>query len=258
MLLPLVLLVAGMLLVMGLAVWRTNQTDVQQITVNVRRVQAQYLAKGALQLALLKARLFPTPLYDAAAYSVGKNPYYVHSSGYAHLSGAQNPQADIIPGPAFLTGDVTLKSGLVERLNIKKIPGASATDTQSDNLNTEDGLVSGDYRVDRYLNYFALDLADVSVVSPLMVDPPAVRVTGQDRISISTSSSCPILGKPDPYGGTFRILVISVQGARNNKQYGEETLRVVAQATIVSKMAGEYFRPWTEREDTFYKVKRPY
>lgn len=258
MLLPLVLIFSGMLLVTGLAIWRVNQTDVKQITVNVRRVQAQYLAKGALQLALLKARLFPTPFYDAAAYSVGKNPYYVHTKGYDHLKGVQNPTADLIPGPAFLTGDVDLKAGgILDRLNVKKIPGLAGGEVQADDLNAEDKLPAGDYTVDRYLNYFALDLGDMTVVSPNMAQPPNGVVSGQARVSISTTTDCPVLGKKDPYSGTFRIMSLMVQGARGNKQYGEETVRVVAVANITSKMGGE-MRSWTERDDTFYKVRRAY
>lgn len=256
MILPMVLLFSGMLLVTGLAVWRTNQTDVQQITVNVRRVQAQFLAKGALQLALLKARLLPTPLYDAAAYSVGKNPYYVHSSGYDHLkSGVMSPQAALVPGPAFLTGLGTddakvLGDGSLQRTNIKKVPGTSDGESQSDNLNSEDGLAGADFVVDRYLNFFALDLADSTVASPTMSQDPRISVKGQDKIRISTSAS-------DPYEGSFRILSINVQGARANQQYGVETLRVVAVASISSKIAGET-KSWTEREETIYKVRRPY
>lgn len=251
MLLPLTLLIAGMLLVTGLAVWRVNTTDVQQITVNVRRVQAQYLAKGALQLALLKAKLFPTPLYDAAAYSVGKNPYYVHSKGYAHLGSAYGGLSAIFPGPAFLTGEVEFSGTDLIRKKVKEITDQA----QRDDLNTEDGLTAQDFRVDRYLNFFALDLADSSYSSPMMVDPPGGSVAGQTSVLVSSGTNCPIFGKPDPYSGDFRILKISVRGA--SKQYGVETLEVIAVANVTSKMAGED-KSWSTREETFYKVSRTY
>ena len=53
----------------------------------------------------------------------------------------------------------------------------------------------------------------------------------------------------------FRILKISVRGA--NRQYGVETLHVIAVANITSKMAGED-KSWSTREETFYKVSRTY
>ncbi len=261
MVIPLVLVFSGLLLLTGMVIWRTNQADVSQIKLNIRRVQATFLAKGALQLALLKARLFPTPLYDAVAYSVGKNPYYVHSRGYAHLSDSPPaiplPLANIIQGPAFLTGEATLSSGRLTRKNVKEIPGSPAGSTQSDDLNTEDGLTGTDYRVDRYLNFFSLDIADSSVASPNMGDPPGGAVAGQSTISISSSSDCPIMGGTDPYSGSFRILEIKVQGARGNQMYGEETIRVIAVADITSKIAGVE-DSWSQREEILYKVRRRY
>ncbi|MBI3890787.1 MAG: hypothetical protein HY303_04580 [Candidatus Wallbacteria bacterium] len=269
MLLVMVLIVAAMLLVMGMAVWRANQTDVTQNTTNVRRVQAQYLAKGALQLALLKARLFPTPLYDSAAFSVGKNPYYVHSAGYSHFKPVDAKKCSLIPGPAFLTGESDISTDGLVRTNVKHINGGG-NDKQADDLNSEDGIVpgAGDYVVDRYLNFFALDLASRKNPDlPKVNEDPSVQIAGQDFISISDTEACKILGGKDPYSGRFRILSISVQGAAKNQLYGEETLRVVAVATIKSKIAGttkvgdetlSTKTEWSEREEMLYRVKRPY
>lgn len=254
-----VLLFSSLLLFAGLAIWNANQTDVKQITTNMARVQAQYLAKGALQIALLKARLLPTPLYDATFYSVGKNPYYLHSRGYGHLSETPPPKpvelAMVLPGPAFLTGEVTVAAdGTVNRTNVKTIPGAGSS-TDPDDLNRLDGLAGLDWKIDRYLNYFSLDLADRTTSSATMTAPPSGVVRGQPAVSVSETDACPVLGKPDPYSGTFHILGMSVQGARDNRQYGEETIRIVAEASVATKISGE-MRRWTMRENTIYKVRR--
>jgi len=257
--LVIVLTITSLLLISALYVWNTVRTDMSQNLVAIPRIQAQYLAKGAIQLALLKARRLPTQLYDAAFYAVGKNPSYVHSRGYAHLSdNPANPPSDplamVIQGPAFLTGDVTVSGSTVTRDNVKTIGGAPG-DTETDDLNATDGLASGDYRVDRYLNFFVLDLADRTVTSPTLTGPPGGSYAGQTTVSISEVTACPILGKADPFTGTFRILAMNVLGAKGNKQYGEEALRIVAEATVTTRVAGET-RTWGNREDMIYKTRR--
>ena len=59
-------------------------------------------------------RLLSTEAYDAAAYSVGKNPLYDHAAGYSNLKGTDilsetdnSSQGEFIvtnPGPAFSNG----------------------------------------------------------------------------------------------------------------------------------------------------------
>lgn len=246
--LVLVVLIASLLLIMGLTFWGTNQSDSRQVVKNVRFVQAQFLAKGALQIALLKARLCPTPLYDAVAYSVGKNPYYLHTKGYDHLEDAvgatPNPTSTIIPGPAFLTGDVAFgPGGELLRSNEKAIPGGDG-DRVAQDMNPFDGLTGEDWKVDQYLNYFIQDLKDVSL-------------GGQPMVSVSSSTPCPILGDTDPISGKFQIEGMMVAAPRGNRQYGAEALKVVAVATIRSRIAGVE-EEWTTRERTTYLVRRQY
>jgi hypothetical protein len=162
----------------------------------------------------------------------------------------------VIQGPAFLTGEVSFAGGALTRSKVKEIPG-SGNQEDPDDLNAQDGLSGKDHKVDRYLNFFVLDLADRTVSSAGLAAPPGGTVGGQSSISISETTPCPILGKPDPYAGTFRVLAMSVLGAKDNRQYGEEALRVIAEATVTTKIVGRTV-VWTTREDTIFKTRRRY
>jgi hypothetical protein len=259
--LVLVLMVSSLLLISGLMIWSALQTDIAQISVSIPRIQAEFLAKGALQLGLFKARCCPTPLYDAVSYSVGKNPYYVHSHGYGRLSdiapATLDPEVLTFPGPAFLTGDVTIDNAtgqLTSRTNVKTIPGAPSS-TDGDDLNPQDGLVNSDYKVDRYLNFFVLDLADRTVASPVLAGPPAVSVSGQSSVSVSETVDCPIMGGKDPYSGSLRIRAINILGGP--RQYGTDSVQLVAEASVSTRISGKD-QNWTVQAITIYRTRRRY
>jgi|GEM_PF-950320 len=124
---PLVFAFVGILSITVIMLLRSDRQDKPVIFHNLKHLQMKYVAKGALQHARLKMRLLSTPAYDAAAYAVGKNPYFDHSAGYADFptnwetilndpndfserGGGNITQAiqaaPIVtnPGPAFLAG----------------------------------------------------------------------------------------------------------------------------------------------------------
>jgi hypothetical protein len=261
--LVLVLMVTSLLLISGLTIWSSLRSDLSQAQVNIPRVQAEFLAKGALQLALLKARYCPTPLYDAVYYSVGKNPEYVHSSGYGHLSDGPvvpTPEiAQVLSGPAFLTGDVTINAGsglVTSRSGVKNIPGAAGS-TDTDDINGLDGLTNSDYTVDRYLNFFALDLADRTYTSPTLVQQPTGVFNGQANVSVSETFNCPIMNAMDPYSGSMRILGMTVLTSAGGQQYTTDSIQVVATASVATMLSGTV-RNWSVQASTIYKVRRRY
>lgn len=69
------------------------------------KVQAQFLARGAQQHFLLKMKYLAAQLYEASAYSVGRNPNY-DFGGYLRRVEADKvwPCDDLGVGPLFFTG----------------------------------------------------------------------------------------------------------------------------------------------------------
>lgn len=260
--LVMVLLVCFILGIASLTLWRVNTTDRGQIRLSIPRIQAQYLAKGALQLALLKARLCYTELYEAAFFSVGKNPFYMHKGGYAHLDKVQRGldyETDVatpfdgkrrfFPGPAFITGDVDLTGGVItSRTNVKSADCAGTVDTVPD----MDGDGTAENLVDEYLVQFRLDLCD-----RLTAAEKAGQWIGQPGITISTSELCHALGSPDPYEGRFWVSDMTVLGGKAGEQFKQEALKVVVRAQVSSAVAGKNAQ-WTAEETTIYRVDRDY
>jgi hypothetical protein len=70
------LLIASILLFSEIYLMKQAQSQIRLNTQHKLRLQAWFAARAAMQHAKLKCQLLPTQLYDAAEFSVGKNPYF--------------------------------------------------------------------------------------------------------------------------------------------------------------------------------------
>ena len=128
---PIVLAFIGVLSITVVALLKTNRQSLPGNYEIIKRMQMKFVAKGALQHARLKMRLLSTEAYDAAAYSVGKNPLYDHAAGYDNLDGTNTLGENVVsnrgtfivtnPGPAFLTGTAAINGINLERTNVEDI-----------------------------------------------------------------------------------------------------------------------------------------
>ena len=145
---PIVLSVIGILSVTVVALMKTNRQSLPGNYEIIKRMQMKFIAKGALQHARLKMRLLSTEAYDAAAYSVGKNPLYDHAAGYSNLKGTDilsetdnSSQGEFIvtnPGPAFLTGEAQINGSNLDRTNVEDINFDGSPDSWSGSYPTGD------------------------------------------------------------------------------------------------------------------------
>jgi hypothetical protein len=121
--LPIVMMFIFLISIAAVTLLRSSRQDLPQSFESLKHLQMKYIAKGAMQHARLKMTLLSTQAYDAAAYAVGKNPYYDHSAAYAQLG---QPPASFLgpndasnrgigtsgivtnPGPAFISGAVVV------------------------------------------------------------------------------------------------------------------------------------------------------
>jgi len=71
-----VLVFAVLLLVFFASMAFQHRSVAGRNKINLRDQQAFFAARAAMQHFLLKARLFPTELYDAVEFKQGKNPYF--------------------------------------------------------------------------------------------------------------------------------------------------------------------------------------
>ncbi|PCJ16946.1 MAG: hypothetical protein COB02_14870 [Candidatus Cloacimonadota bacterium] len=131
---PIVLTFIGILSITVISMLRSSKDEMPIVFNNIKHLQMKYLAKGAMQHARLKLKLLSTEAYDAAAYAVGKNPYFDHSVGYDFTGGVSTllnvgdqSQREAVtgsgivtnPGPAFISGTIDL--GATTRSKIRDI-----------------------------------------------------------------------------------------------------------------------------------------
>lgn len=104
----LVIMVSLVLSVFAAILWHSGRTSRKEIDRVVEKEQAAYVARGAQQHALLKFRLMPTELYDAVAFSIGKNPLYdfgrPHHDNKPESGTIGVEDAQSCEGPMFFTG----------------------------------------------------------------------------------------------------------------------------------------------------------
>lgn len=89
---PLVLLFATVLAVIGTVLIKTTRQTSRQNLTSYNQLQAHFVARAGMEHALLKIKYLHRELYDAICLSQGRNPLYDFS----------RPISATNPGPAFL------------------------------------------------------------------------------------------------------------------------------------------------------------
>lgn len=244
---PVVLGFIGLMSIAAVMLLQVNRQDLPRSFVNLKHLQMKYLAKGAQQHARLKMKLLSTQAYDAAAYSVGKNPFFDHSAGYDHLLmgngtlgqfSVSNEPVVTNPGPAFFTGTVEIAGGL-KRTDVSDVYDASAeswstggppngvgTDDISLFRHTPDPDAPTEMpalkRVNLALVRFWEDISTLDLNSPTW-DP--IYVHSQPAIRINQEVD-PVTGMADRFDASYRVSDMRVLAGRGNRLYGEEAVQV--------------------------------
>ncbi len=243
---PVVMGFIGLMSIAAVMLLQVNKQDLPRSFVNLKHLQMKYLAKGAQQHARLKMKLLSTQAYDAAAYSVGKNPFFDHSAGYSHLSMGNGVLGqfsvsgqDVVtnPGPAFFTGTVDVTGGL-KREDVSDVYEASAESWSTGG--PPDGVGADDIslfrhepdpdssempalkRVNLALVRFWEDISTLDLNSPTW-DP--IYVHSQPAIRINQEAD-PVTGMADRFDASYRVSDMRVLAGRGNRLYGEEAVQV--------------------------------
>jgi len=89
---PLVLLFATILAIIGTVLIKTTRHTSRQNLTNYNQLQAHFVARAGMEHALLKIKYLHRELYDAICLSQGRNPLFDFSRNISPMN----------PGPAFL------------------------------------------------------------------------------------------------------------------------------------------------------------
>ncbi len=224
-----VMIVALILGAIVAILWKSSAPSGTQAEQSFEKRQAEYLAKGAQQHALLKCRLLPTELYDAVSYSIGRNPYYDFGLGLKQpLEGDRISAVDAnrAPGPMFYTGS--------NRVDLK--PGANAGDPQRIVVDRT-GDIEGSYK-DRMGLLLSMFIYDISTLfpSPGDLDKSVVVVSSKDHTDKAMS---PIAGGPwaDPFVGNYKVQTLRILGLQGGRRYDRDTMLLTTVGSV--KRAGQ-------------------
>lgn len=219
-----VMIVALVLGALAAILWTSDEAP--QIEQTFEKFQAEFLAKGAQQHALLKCRLLPTELYDAVSYSIGRNPYYDFGVGLKEpldnstIASAliSDVDASRMPGPMFYTGEgeVTLQ------------PAADGTNAII--VRRTQGI-EGDF-ADRM--YLLLDMFtwDISTLFPDPSKPEECVVVVDSKPHRDLAMGGDAGTWQDPFIGNYKVQTLRILGLQGGRRYDRDTMLLTTVGSV--------------------------
>jgi len=242
-----VLILTTVLLITSMSLMRTGREYRNQVTKSIRELQVQYMAVGAIQHAELKVRLFPTELYDASMYSLGKNPSFdfseitptersllpdIRKNEYAPAAPCVRRANVYNPGPRFLTqgtlsADASAKWYMLDALDTSDMTAGQLSWFPAGWPMEEGVPVSNN---DLYLWRFRSDITNLPSIqrdlnwNDSMISDPY-------RLDIAVSNLF-------PYRATYDVVSLRVLSVAGQRRFNQEAVRMVAEASIIDPQTG--------------------
>ncbi|HPW59895.1 MAG TPA: hypothetical protein PLK58_14695 [Candidatus Rifleibacterium sp.] len=212
-----------------------------QITIQER--QAFFAARAAMQHFLLKAKLFPTELYDAVEFAQGKNPLcnftefdglsesgqnafeplgsraelYVRVLPTRELDSDKKPKYFYYPIPGK---NAFVRLGSYHNPDYRFLaPGLAASDPEIRYIKPE--APAAELKPDKYLKYYIRDCCNMTYEGTRL-QPPVEMVTDKtikdiNDFDIATSDGY-------PYTMNYRVNEVKIQSIKGLRKYGEEAI----------------------------------
>lgn len=207
--------------------WSSKSQSQAPLEQSFEKRQAEYLAKGAQQHALLKARLLPTELYDAISYSIGRNPYFDFGLGLKvqpSPSGPLDPQdADRNPGPMFYTGTVQE----ITLVDDPENPGPENKILRIRRTGVEDGSGAN---MGALREMFTFDVATLFPVPNLNSAVVVVDSRAHEDVAMGA-------GWQDPFVGNYKVQTLRILGLQGGRRYDKDTMMLTTIGSV--KRAGQ-------------------
>lgn len=243
-----VLVLTTVLLASAMTLMRSGREYRSQVTKSIRELQAQYMAAGAIQHAELKIRLFPTELYDASMYSLGKNPSFdfseitptertllppIRRTEYAPSAPCVRRANTYNPGPRFLSdgtisADASMKWYKLDSLDTADTAVGPSSWFPAGWPTDEGGQVPNN---DLYLWRFKHDITNLPSLQGDLNWNDAM-VSNPYQLDISTSNLF-------PYRATYEVLTLRVISVAGQRRFNQEAVRMVVEASILDPQTGQ-------------------
>jgi hypothetical protein len=213
--------------------------------------QAFFASRGAIQHFLLKAKLFPTELYDAVEISQGKNPLCNFTEFEGNVAGndafeistyrsdlyvrifpepEKNIKGEGVFGSKYFYHPLPGKNAFI-RLGSYHNPdyrflAPNLAQTSPEQRYVKPSPPSSALNAGKYLKYFIRDCTNM-VVDGVRMQPSLEMVRDKSIKKIHDWDAATMEGYP--YSMSYRIEKVEIQSIKGLRKYGEEAIEIVAE-----------------------------
>ena len=220
-----------------------------QLTIDER--QAFFAARAAMQHFLLKAKLFPTELYDAVELAQGKNPLcnfaefegstdsgqpafepvsarpelFVRVRPERELDMNQQPKYFYQPLPGK---DAFIRLGSFHNPDYRYLaPGLAKS--EPDDRYVKPNPPPAAAKPDKYLNYYIRDCSNM-LMDGARMQPPLEIVISPEVKNIQEWDAATMDGYP--YTMSYKVTDVKIQSIKGLRKYGEEAIEVSVEGAV--------------------------
>ncbi|HNX74854.1 MAG TPA: hypothetical protein PLM07_06880 [Candidatus Rifleibacterium sp.] len=220
-----------------------------QLTIQER--QAFFAARAAMQHFLLKAKLFPTELYDAVEFAQGKNPLCNFTEFEGLTEGGQNA-FESMSSRAELFVRVLPSRELDSDKKIKyyyyPLPGKNAfirlgsyhnpdyrflapgfAVSEPEDRYTKPLTPDSKFKPDKYLKYYIRDCCNLSFDGNRLQAP--LEMTADKNIKNINDFDI-VTNEGYPYTLNYRVNEVKIQSIKGLRKYGEEAIEVNVEGLV--------------------------
>ncbi len=246
----LVLVLSSILLLTAISLFKTSSQYNAHMKKDFGELQAYYMAVGAIQHTQLKVKYFPTELYDASEFSLGKNPMFdftiLSDDEYNALSPILKSEfSSVSPhfrkasvnnaGPRFLSAGALSDDATERWFQLKSLDPEDRDLTEGAWFPSgwpKDKNLNPVKNSDLYLWKYARDICNLNGIQPSLSCDNAKVTTSYDKLDVSSSNEL-------PYEGTYQISEIKVLSTTDQKRLNEEVVSFTGVGSIKVPGTGE-------------------
>ncbi|MBU1106441.1 MAG: hypothetical protein KKB51_07230 [Candidatus Riflebacteria bacterium] len=222
---------------------------------SLRDQQAYFAARAAMQHFLLKARLFPTELYDAVEFQQGKNPYFdfaefsfrneAGQAAFQRIQSLSGVYKRIIPEESDSSGrirffyiplkmqgsepEILIRIASFYNPNYRYLAPGLAPPNNPEKYISPDNTSNAGSAPEKFLTYFfrdcTNDLVDGKILQPALATEKAR--------ALETEQSWGVNDDGYPYTMSYQVKNVGIKAIQGLRRYNEEAIEIECLGNIV-------------------------
>ncbi|EKD82563.1 MAG: hypothetical protein ACD_39C01214G0002 [uncultured bacterium] len=222
---------------------------------NLRDQQAYFAARAAMQHFLLKARLFPTELYDAVEFKQGKNPYFDFAEfpfrnedgqpAFQKIQSLSGVYKRVIPEESDSSGrirffytplkmagsepEILIRIASFYNPNYRYLAPGLAPPNPPEKYISPNNTANAGYAPEKFLTYFFRDCTN-DLVDGIILQPALVT---EKASGLETEQSWGINDEGYPYTMNYQIKNVGIKAIQGLRRYNEEAIEIECHGSVI-------------------------